>query len=136
MVAHPLPVSSFPQWRGLLVLQILGQLVALRVRFPSAVYRITDQDSWPCVEQTRAVSYETGDCDENAALADDHSLTFGFEVPKIRQGQCHKGSGGHSGVGALRLSTDAIKGSIDHDPVQARIGTSSDRGMADGGNCR
>src|SRR3954452_21833962 len=87
-------MSGLPKRCRLSILQILGQLVALRVGFPSPLGGITGQDSWPCVEQTRAVSYETGDCDENAALADDHSLTFGFEVPKIRQGQCHKGSGG------------------------------------------
>jgi hypothetical protein len=77
------------------------------------------------------VSYKTGDRDENAALADDHSLAFGFEVPKIGESQSHKRSRGHARVGALRLSADAVKRSIDHNPVHARIGTSSDGGMAD-----
>jgi len=82
------------------------------------------------------VSYETGDRDENAALTDDHSLAFGFEVPKIGQSQRHKRLRGHARVGALRLSADVVKGCVDHDPVHARIGTSSDGGMAEGGNWR
>src|SRR5436190_17485133 len=106
-------MSGLPKRCRLLVLQILGQLVTLRVGFPSPLCGITGQDSWPRIEQTRSVSYETGNCDEDAALADDHSLTFGFEVPKIGQSQCHKRSRGHARVGALRLSDDAVKGSID-----------------------
>src|SRR5205814_7189984 len=126
IVAHPLPMNGLPKRRRLLVLQILGQLVALRVGFPFPLCGITGQDSWPCVEQTRSVSYKTGNCDENGALADDHSLAFGFEVPKIGQSQRQKRSRGHARVGALGLSADAVKGSIDYDPVHARIGTSSD----------
>src|ERR1700751_3223787 len=101
-------MSGLPKRRRLLVLQILGQLVALRVGFPSPLCGITDQDSWPCVQQTRSVSYETGSCNENAALADDRSLAVGFEVPKIGQSQRHKCSRGHTWVGALRFSADAV----------------------------
>ena len=55
------------------------------------------------------MSYETGGCDENAALADDHRLAFGFEVPQIGQSQRHKRSRGHARVGALWLSADRSK---------------------------
>src|SRR5690348_5284652 len=136
MVAHPLPMSGLPERRRPSILQILGQLVALRVGFPSPLCGITGQNRWKCIEQTRSVSCETGGGDENAALADDDSLAFGFEVPEIGQSQRHKRSRRHAWVGALRLSADAVEASIDHDPVQTRIGASSDGCMAERSNCR
>src|ERR1051326_336890 len=128
-------MSGLPERRRLLILQIFGQLVALRVGFPSALRGITGQDSRPCVEQTRSVAYETASGDENAALPDDHSLALGFEVPQIGQSQRHQRSRRHARVGTLRPSADTVKGSIDYDPVYARIGASSDGGMAESGNC-
>ena len=115
----------------------VGHGVAGRVGLPSAVgAAVAGGDDLPAADQAGAAADQAGGGADRAALADDHRLAVGLQVPGIGKRQRHQLARVELVVGFLRLAGRAVEGGVDDDAVEARIAAGADVGMADAGHGR
>ena len=88
------------------------------------------------LSEAAAVADEAGHGADGAALADDHGLALGLDVPDVGQRQRQHLAGIELVVGLLRLAGDAVEQVVDGEAVRARLGAGAEVGVADGGQRR
>ena len=138
VVAHPRAAGLGPVAPCGERLQGVGQGVALLVGLPARRRRraVAGGADRPAVDHAGAMADEAGGGADGAALADDHRLALGLDVPDVGQRQRQHLAGIELVVGLLRLAGDAVEQVVDGQAVRARLGAGAEVGVADGGQRR
>ena len=123
-MAHPRAAGLRPVAARGERLQGLRHAVARGVRLPGAVAggAVAGGEHRPSVDEAAAVADQAGDRADGAALADDHRLALGFDVPHVGQGERQHLARIEVVVGFLRLAGDAVEQVVDGEAVRARFG--------------